>query len=388
MAQLKKILIFTSHYLPGYRAGGPIRSIANLIHALSDDFQFFVITKDRDFLQTKPYQNIATDCWVMQNKVKVYYASPESINLIKFKELMSSQHFDVLYLNSFFGYHFSILPLFINKFKIKKSMPVVLAPRGEFSQGALAIKSLKKRLFLIASKIIRLHKKLTYQASSKFEKQDILSHLNLNNVKVLIAPNLPNLSIQASDQPPYSGVLKIISVSRISPMKNLTFALEALKNIKGPVEFSVYGLIDDHEYWKSCQQIIERLPSNISVNVYGALDNSSVLDKLSQHHLFFLPTQGENYGHAIVEAMMAGLPVLISQATPWRNLTENEVGWDLSLNEKELFVEAIGRFRSNMAQGLFLDRQKISNWIKNKIKDSSTIRLNIELFESAINNDS
>ncbi len=62
---------------------------------------------------------------------------------------------------------------------------------------------------------------------------------------------------------------------------------------------------------------------------------------LEQAHLFFLPTHGENFGHAIAEAFAAGVPVLISDTTPWRDLRSSGVGWDLSLDEPQCFVEAI-----------------------------------------------
>lgn len=39
-----RVLALFSHYLPGYRAGGPVRSIANLVSALGTELSFFVIT--------------------------------------------------------------------------------------------------------------------------------------------------------------------------------------------------------------------------------------------------------------------------------------------------------------------------------------------------------
>jgi glycosyltransferase involved in cell wall biosynthesis len=62
---------------------------------------------------------------------------------------------------------------------------------------------------------------------------------------------------------------------------------------------------------------------------------------LSKHHLFFLPTCGENFGHVILEALLAGCPVLISDQTPWRNLQAKGVGWDLPLDSVTPFQQAI-----------------------------------------------
>ena len=54
-----------------------------------------------------------------------------------------------------------------------------------------------------------------------------------------------------------------------------------------------------------------------------------------------MPTLGENYGHAIFEAMTTGVPVMISDQTPWRNLEQMKVGWDIPLQMKDKFREAI-----------------------------------------------
>lgn len=54
-----------------------------------------------------------------------------------------------------------------------------------------------------------------------------------------------------------------------------------------------------------------------------------------------MPAQGENYGHVIAEALCAGVPILIADTTPWRNLEEQGIGWDLSLNNPKAFSNVI-----------------------------------------------
>jgi glycosyltransferase involved in cell wall biosynthesis len=61
----------------------------------------------------------------------------------------------------------------------------------------------------------------------------------------------------------------------------------------------------------------------------------------SQHHLFLFPTRGENFGHVIHEALRAGLPLLISDQTPWQRLAEQGVGWDLPLDDMRAFARRI-----------------------------------------------
>ena len=66
---------------------------------------------------------------------------------------------------------------------------------------------------------------------------------------------------------------------------------------------------------------------------------------LLNNHLFVLPTEGENFGHAIFEALAVGRPVLISDQTPWKNLSSANAGWDLPLNDPKTFsgrIELVG----------------------------------------------
>ena len=65
---------------------------------------------------------------------------------------------------------------------------------------------------------------------------------------------------------------------------------------------------------------------------------------LSEYHFFLSPTQSENYGHSIIEALLSGLPTLISDGTPWHALEENCAGFDLPLACKSDFSERLQRF--------------------------------------------
>ena len=73
----------------------------------------------------------------------------------------------------------------------------------------------------------------------------------------------------------------------------------------------------------------------------GPKENSALQSILLEHHVFTLPTTGENFGHSIFESFNAGRPVLISDQTPWQNLQDKQIGWSLPLPESEKFSNAI-----------------------------------------------
>jgi glycosyltransferase involved in cell wall biosynthesis len=80
-----------------------------------------------------------------------------------------------------------------------------------------------------------------------------------------------------------------------------------------------------------------------------------VNEVFSEHHVFLFPTRGENFGHVILEAFAAGCPVLLSDQTMWRNLTEKRVGWDLSLSD-------MGGFRDAMHKCIEMDATEYLAW--------------------------
>ncbi len=339
-----RIFTFVGYYLPGYKAGGPIRTLANMVDRLGDEFEFKIVTADRDFGDTKPYPGIRIDGWNSVGKAEVFYMSPKKRSLSDFKRLLCSTEYDILYLNSFFSPHFTIKPLLLRRLGLIPDRPLIIAPRGEFSPGALGLKSLKKLVYITAARAFGLYKGAVWQASSEHEETDIRQWFG-SNARIIIAPNLPPV-INAADEPKAvkgktKGCLKIIFLSRISRMKNLDGALDMLKGLKGKVEFNIYGPLEDKLYWAECQRIIRGLPKNIKVKYRGSIAHDKVGAVMREHDLFLFPTLGENFGHVILEVFCAGCPILISDQTPWRDLEKKGVGWDLPLSKPEMFQEVL-----------------------------------------------
>lgn len=337
-----RILVFLRGYLPGYRFGGPLQSIANLVDRLGDEFQFDIVTADRDFGSDTPYPTAAPYTWVEVGRARVLYLAPGERRLSVIARILRNTPHDALYLNSFFDPHFTTLPLIARKLRLApKRSGIILAPRGEFAASALQIKSTKKRLFLSLAALGRVHRNLIWQASTSREAGDIQRTIGTHNVHCAIdLPRRPAPLVitqkRTLDEP-----LRIVFLSRISPMKNLLFALQVLAQVKAKVNFTIHGPKEDIDYWQQCSDTIAKLPANVVVVDGGPVEPVNVVEALAQHDMFFLPTLGENYGHVIGEALEAGLQILISDRTPWRGLAEVAVGHDLPLDKPTAFVRAI-----------------------------------------------
>lgn len=339
------ILTFAGHYLPGYKAGGPIRSLVNMVDQLGNTFDFRIVAADRDLGDGAPFDGVAVDAWNMVGGAQVFYRSPGAAGWRALLKSLDETTFDLIYLNSFFSPSASLRPLAYRRMGRLARKPVLLAPRGEFSAGALALKPAKKRLFIALSKAIGLHRNVLFQASSEHEAADI--RRVLGNVPVHVASDLPGASAPSADMMASGGTegpVRAVFLSRISPMKNLLGAIETLARVKTPLTFDIYGVIEDEAYWARCQTAIAALPPHVQARYQRPLRPDEVIKVLARHDFFFLPTLGENYGHVIREALSAGLPVLISDRTPWRGLAAESAGADLPLEAPDAFVAWIGQF--------------------------------------------
>ena len=66
-----KILIFIDWFTPGFKAGGPIKSITNIINSLSDNFDFYIISSDRDINEESSYKNLKLNSWISKEKYSI-----------------------------------------------------------------------------------------------------------------------------------------------------------------------------------------------------------------------------------------------------------------------------------------------------------------------------
>lgn len=375
----KKILLFTNYFTPSVKGGGPIRSIENLVSKLYNDIEIYIVCLDRDLGDTKPFNSIQTNKWLNKEKYKVYYVSKDKMNLKVMLKLLKSEKFDSIYLNSFFSFYFSILPVLLSKLTFNNTR-LILAPRGEFSPGALSLKSEKKKLFIFITRLINLYKDIIFHATSIDEEKNITTFFNN---KIIVANNLTREVNSMEFNKIISkkkNELKVIFLSRIHPSKNLKFALEILSQSDKQIVFNIHGPIEDKAYWDSCKKIIDIMPDNIKVKYHGLTPAEDVGNEFSKNHLFLFPTLGENFGHVISESLLSGTPVLISDNTPWNTLSEYDAGFSVSLKDSHKFLDVINYF-ADMDEDMYRDKSLTAfNYGIKKADSSKIMNSYIELF--------
>lgn len=337
----KNILIITGRYLPGYKDGGPVRSIKNLTDLLGGEYNFKILTCDRDHGDTESYPNINVNGWNTVGNAQVYYVAPGGFSRDIIIKLAATV--DLVYVCGCFN-DYAINTLFANRLgKIK--VPVVVASMGLFSPMAFRLKYKKKKLFTVAFNILGMFRNIYWSATSEMEISEICQQVWAKKEQFYIAEDFP----RKVDEAPIVkkkevGAINVVWISRIAPKKNLKTAIEILENVRANVNFTIYGPIQEQKYWNECKAKLEKLPMNVKWQYKGNIDSEKVVEVLKPHHIFLFPTLGENYGHVIQEALSAGCPCILSDQTPWQDLEEKGVGYVYPLNELKMFSEAIEKY--------------------------------------------
>lgn len=391
MKQDKKLIIlsFIGNYLPGYKAGGIIRNIANTTDHLCGVFEYLIVTKDRDLGDDLPYVDIKPNKWLSFKNTSIRYLTPNKLGFCSIVKLINTTKHDVIFLNGFFDL-FAIKVLIYRFLSFRKFKPVIVAPYGEFAWASLSQKYPKKRLFIKFVKILGLYNNVIWRASSIYERDDIVKVMNVNINDIHITGDLPPINSNMdfskiiSNYEPSDEYLKITFLSRISKEKNLDYAIKILAKVKSRIVFDIYGPTENKDYWNECRSLISSLPNNIEVNYKGNVKGELVLDIFSQYDLFLFPTGGEAYGNVIAESLTVGTPVLISTETPWRNLKDDGLGWDVNLNELDTFVEIIESFKLLTIDQKINFRKNVRNKIVEKINDPFVLQSNIDLINNSV----
>ena len=376
----KKILLFIDWYIPGYKAGGPIQSVANLVEQLKDVVDFSIVTRNTDYCETEPYKGIKSNEWTTtENGTRIYYFSADQLNRANIRNLIRKEHFDCVYLNGIYSTYFTLYPLLFLRKKHEKK--IIIAAKGMLSNGSLGVKSVKKRFFLRTVKVLRLFDNVVFHATNSSEKQDIEKNLG-QHFQIHVAGNLaqktPALTWKEKEKK--EGSVKLVNIARVSPEKNLLYALQLLRNVKTKVVVDIYGPIYNQEYWNKCQQEIKNMPSNIIVNYKGSLESEKVLHELTNYHFLFMPSTGENFGHIILQSLSAGCPVIISDQTPWKELQQKNIGWDIALQDQHVFIETIENC-SQMGQTAYNQLSKSAvEFAKRHSENRETLEQNKLLF--------
>lgn len=295
--------------------------------------------------------------WINMDCGSVLYTN-NGITSFKTRKRLSTaiKKSDILHLNSLFEI-FSIYS-FLYKSIFTPNKKIIWSVRGELNENALQFSSWKKRPLLLLYKMFS--KNITFHSTSPQESEGI-SRMFPNN-KIVEVPNF----LDPSERVNITTDKNLLYVGRIHPIKSLHKLIDALALseifIKSNSKFLIVGKQEErhNNYKDDLMTLITDLKLENKVIFKGHLEGDEKENIYSKSYALILPSETENFGNVVVEALNQGTPVIASKGTPWEILEESNAGFHVS-NEPESLAKAIDSILS-------IDEEKYEEMSKNCYK--------------------
>lgn len=338
MKSRPRILILIGSLWPGNDSAGPNLSIRAQCEALSSEFDFLLVARDRPFAGGPALA--PANGWQDLGYARATYLPIGRSGAQGLKQLLRETPHELLVLNGFFDREFTLPALFLRRMGLVPWRPVLLSPRGEFTAGALSLKRLPKLLFRKLAPLLGLHREVAFHVTSEAELADVRAAQPDKDVTYV--PNFrPLFALPPHEHRTDGAPLRLAFLGRISPVKGLDTAIAALARAGVPAQLNIYGPIGDEAHWADCCAAITELPPSVTAVHQGELSNEAVPSVLAAHDALLLPSLSENFGHAIFESLAAGTPVIIGDQTPWKGLENDKAGFDLPPGDAAAFAGAV-----------------------------------------------
>ena len=79
-----------------------------------------------------------------------------------------------------------------------------------------------------------------------------------------------------------------------------------------------------------------QIKNSENISYKGRINNNNLNYKLSKYDIFLHPSNSENFGLVILEAMSCGLFPVVNKKIDWKILDKNELGKSLNFTYKDL----------------------------------------------------
>lgn len=295
-------------------AGGPSRSVPQTCENVSElGIEIELITRPS------------------ANPVKVNTSNSFKLTFCSLKELiflcftLSRNEVSIIHLQHVWDPYITIVALAA---RIKR-IPYIITPRGMLEPWIMNRNKWKKNIwmFLFQQKDIKCASCI--HTTCEMEMQNV-RNLGFSNPMVII-PNGIDLSKVPNIQKKY-GSKKMVFLSRIHQKKGIEVLIEAWKRIDTTgwkLEIAGDG---EPDYVKHLSELIQTKQLS-NVTLVGSFYGDAKWTFLQSADLFVLPTYSENFGIAIAEALVVGVPVITTKGTPWCELETHKCGWWIDLEE-------------------------------------------------------
>ncbi|MBX9253282.1 glycosyltransferase [Desmonostoc muscorum CCALA 125] len=344
--------------------GGPSQMVLGLAPALvKEGVEVTILTTDSNGDNGQIPLDVPLNRPIKQDGYEIIYfrCAPFrrykfSLDLLKWLKLHAHE-FDIAHIHALFSPISSAAAIVCRQQKL----PYILRPLGTLDPADLRK---KKQLKQIYAAIIE-RQNLAGAAAIHFTSEQEAK------ISERFGVSTPDLVIPLGVIPPQSPVEKgrnfvssqfkipgdiplVLFMSRIDPKKGLNLLIPALEKLLG-VGYKFHFVLagtnpQDPDYEEKIKSQIQNSPLRSHTTITGFVTGELKASLLQAADLFVLPSYYENFGIAVAEAMLAGIPVVISdQVHICQQIRDSESGW-VGTTDVEALVDLLQAALENPAE--------------------------------------
>lgn len=344
------ILHISPSYKPAYCYGGPIFSVASLCEAINGngEFEVVVFTTTANGMQEL---DVERGCMQIIEGINVFFFSRLTKDHTHFspgllvalhrylKKAGREKKQLLVHIHSWWN----MVAVLSAAILLLHRMPLIISPRGMITNYTLSYRNIKIKWLLHTTFGKYLLKNAVLHATSNQEAENIKQHVPA--CKISVIPNL--LTINAENTSAATAVLKhpanlrkntpvlhrkqkilnLLFLSRIDPKKGLEVLLVALSKVRFHWALTIAGS-GTETYVEILRQQAAALKISGKIKWIGQVSNELKYQLLSTKDLLVLPSSNENFGNVVLESLLVGTPVLISDTVGLAYyVSKSDLGW-------------------------------------------------------------
>jgi len=337
-----KVLHVIPSYEPAWAFGGTVTATSNLCRGMAKKgIDVTVYTTDAD--GKGGHLDMPLNQPVVLGGVEVWYFNCDLLPKKAFyskrlaeKLVETIRNFDLVHISAIW----QLIGVGVYKNCKKHSIPYIVTGHGSFNPWPWRQNLFKKRIYwyMFGKKIIKEASAIHFTTQDERDKS-LYTIQTLSKKTSFIVPNGivikegKNIRSRLNIK---DDIFLLIYAGRIHRKKAIHLIIEAMKKLKDfKVKFLIIGPKEDNEYFDYLKAISNELDGKIIWKYSVSADD--IWDYYSSSNLFVLPSNDENFGMVVVEAMACGLPVLISNNVGiWREVEADKAGFVIKQNVNEI----------------------------------------------------
>ena len=217
----------------------------------------------------------------------------------------------------------------------KRSIPYVVTLHGGMYPEAM------EHSFLVKRAALQLFERRLLQEAACIhvtctEEMEYYRALGFTNPVAVIPNPLEACEVEKTFCPDKPG--KVGYLGRLHPRKRVERLLEVWSRLREPGELLIMG-DGEPDYVSFLQQEAERLELS-SVRFSGWVSGVEKNRLLASLSCLVVPSDFENFGMIVAEALLQEVPVIATTGSPWQELETERCGWWVG-NDTDTLTEAV-----------------------------------------------